>query len=491
MFINPDLSPEDAGEVVQELTGDDSLEVVSLHDSDEESEDEIEDVEITPPKSVKTKVTPRPTVTSKPTLPKPRPVVELVHRTASNIRVEGRIPPPPPQPITPSGRSGQSDKRSRGKKRQTSPSLLSSTPRSSRTRATSLAELREQIPETPGRNISEISQEIAKEPLVCYIQFWMIFKSLLTLSYRWCPCAPIVLSATIRPVPSAAGMRTAISARRANALNAPSRSLRPREFWRRTYWLPRHAVIISVMFRLFIHSFMLNVLSDIARAVKAFGDAQASYLLHSALALHARKDMIDSSEALANHLQDTFATAVGNPADLNAHFHEQAREFLLSLDDSQFLDRTFDLFSLNEHFATPFLQARLSSLLPGLSRSDTSGGDVSVPSEVSASSSSVAGPSTLPQVVSPQVPPAKRARRGAAAPAATETSMSAPSSFPLSPATFSPLSGTSAPLPPSGRVSRSASRGSGISATGSHGSGRLSTQGSQTDLKRKRRTGGN
>lgn len=191
---------------------------------------------------------------------------------------------------------------------------------------------------------------------------------------------------------------------------------------------------------------------------------------------------------MANHLQTLFGTAAGNPAGLNAHFHEQAREFLTSLSDPEFLDRAQEVFALSDHLAAPLLQARLISLLPGLS---PSGGDVVVASEVSQPVSPVAGPSTSLSVVSPQAPPAKRARRGAAALAAIEPSGMAPSSFPLTPANFSPLGNPNTSLPSAGRISRSASRGSSISASGSRKSERLSIQGSQSDLKRKRNTGGN
>ena len=163
-FFDQDLSPEDVGLIAKELVHDsppsDTHDIISLHDSgedgdavaesqsqpDEESEEEDE---VTPPRPVKIKVEPLPPVASSSrTLPTRGrgqvPVVELTRlRTAPHIRVEGRLPIPSATILSP--RAPRSDKKSKGKKRQASPPSVSSGP-SVRTRATTLAQLKGQVP---------------------------------------------------------------------------------------------------------------------------------------------------------------------------------------------------------------------------------------------------------------------------------------------------------------------------------------------------------
>jgi hypothetical protein len=215
--------------------------------------------------------------------------------------------------------------------------------------------------------------------------------------------------------------------------------------------------------------------------VKTFVEGYSRHSALLALALQIRQDLYDSVLQMAAHLRTIYGFSDDCPPGMDVDFHEQACEFLAALTDPAFATRVSETSLLSQDFSSQTLQTMLRPLLPGLSAQGSRVGGPSA-AEASTSASPVAGPSG--SVFSPQSPPAKRRRRTTVTPAGTamEGVTATSSTFPLVPVSFapSPAMGAGPSLPPAGRVSRSASRGSG----------HLSTSGSQTDLKRKRRGGG-
>lgn len=209
--------------------------------------------------------------------------------------------------------------------------------------------------------------------------------------------------------------------------------------------------------------------------MRDFSECYSRYASLTALAIQARQGVFDASLLMAAYLRNIYGYSEDCPPGMDAHIHQKAADFLASLSEPDFVTRLSETGLLLKEFAAPEVQEIFNQLLP-----EPRGGGPST-AEASTSASQTADPAA--SLLSPQAPPAKRRRRTAAASAYTEMEgviATTPQTFP--PVTApppSPSTDAGPSLPSAGRISRSASRGSG----------RLSASGSQTDLKRKRKGG--
>jgi hypothetical protein len=220
----------------------------------------------------------------------------------------------------------------------------------------------------------------------------------------------------------------------------------------------------------------LTFSTDLARAMREFSESYSRYASLTALAIQARQGVFDASLLMAAYLRNIYGYSEDCPPGMDAHIHQKAADFLASLSEPDFVTRLSETGLLSKEFAAAEVQEILNQLLP-----EPRGGGPST-AEASTSASQTTDPAT--SLLSPQVPPAKRRRRTAAASAYAEMEgviATTPQTFPPATAPLPPSPSTDAgpSLPSAGRISRSASRGSG----------RLSASGSQTDLKRKRKGG--
>lgn len=207
-----------------------------------------------------------------------------------------------------------------------------------------------------------------------------------------------------------------------------------------------------------------------------FTESYARYATLMALTVRARGEAYRTVSQMARILGEMFPSSGERPADVEEYYFEQAGELLSSLSDPSVKRNLSDAIRVAGEFSTPLLQEFVEQFVPELMKLE---GAPSTPLEASASSSQLPPPPA--GNTTPQAPSAKRRRRGTATSGSSEMPgivATTPSTFPLAPASL--LATPSMEAGPSGsstgRISRSASRGSG----------RLSTSTSQTDLKRKR-----